>query len=366
MKHLYLIALVIVFCGCAKKTPTKLSDDVINIKLNAKPQSYLMFSDFIKDSKIIKVKSDKYLIGEYKKIIFYKDYLYVSDNIQTKSIYKIDTLGNICGVISRLGKGPGEYFSLQDFCIDKSKDQIIMYDALLRKLLFFNLNGDFLEEHLIPNVVAEEITIMDNGELLLYSSFNSNKIGKRKKVTGIIKYNPNSQNLSEFFSLKEKSTGVKDKSLTGHSKNIILTPLYESRVYRCVDNKMQLELELANNNSSNTDIMEAYGNNKYYLLLIRQENDGCYVIYNKKTMSLKDGKGIINDIFGLQPNAFSICDDFLISQIPVENIIYFNRYENYISNLGVSENAIKKAQSIKKSLNITPNDNQLIIISKLK
>jgi hypothetical protein len=59
-----------------------------------------------------------------------------------KSLFVFDTNGKFLHGIGKMGKGPGEYFELRNFDIDKNGN---IYILDFRKILMYNNNGAFIK-----------------------------------------------------------------------------------------------------------------------------------------------------------------------------------------------------------------------------
>ncbi len=73
--------------------------------------------------------------------------IFVSGGENTLSpVYVFDSKGRFLNKIGTRGKGPGEIIEPQGFVIDSEKEEVNIYENVLRKHLFFDYNGVFLRE----------------------------------------------------------------------------------------------------------------------------------------------------------------------------------------------------------------------------
>lgn len=86
------------------------------------------------------------LIGKVDKVIFYKKKILILDRHISKAIFIFSDEGNYLGKIDKIGDGPGEFKEPWDFVVNTQQDQIILYCKKNRKLLFFDMFGDYLNE----------------------------------------------------------------------------------------------------------------------------------------------------------------------------------------------------------------------------
>jgi len=92
------------------------------------------------------------LIGNIAKVISHNGNFFVQDS-QAKAILCLNEAGRFLFKITALGRGPGEYNNITDFSIDGENGKLVILDAPLQRVLFFSLEGKFLDER---HVVTEK------------------------------------------------------------------------------------------------------------------------------------------------------------------------------------------------------------------
>jgi len=107
------------------------------------------------------------MIGKPKKLVIHQGDIFILDSKQ-QALLKFDSKGKFITKIHRIGKGPGEYIRISDFCIDKKHDQIILL-ANGRDLLFYSCNGDFIKHINLGNLFCHFLTYLEDDNILLYS-----------------------------------------------------------------------------------------------------------------------------------------------------------------------------------------------------
>lgn len=100
------------------------------------------------------------LIGQIDKVILSKDFIFILDSYSTGSIYKFSRNGEFIQLISRNGKGPGEYIVPIDITI--TKNSLYILDGSSKKVIQFDLqNCEFIEENRL-DFFANKIMAMNN------------------------------------------------------------------------------------------------------------------------------------------------------------------------------------------------------------
>lgn len=77
---------------------------------------------------------------------FHKDQIYLMDG-KKNEIFVFDNKGNHLYSLHAEGEGPGEFTRASNIAIDPYKDQLLIHDDRLSKLLYYTLQGQFIKEH---------------------------------------------------------------------------------------------------------------------------------------------------------------------------------------------------------------------------
>jgi len=114
------------------------------------------FYDVVKDIEFVPLEmTDESIVGGVSGIKFYKNYMIFYD-YQTKSIFIFDDKGKYIRKISRVGRGPGEYNDINDFCVHPKTGMItIATDS--RKIITYSFDlKEFKEYNDVPYAVGIE------------------------------------------------------------------------------------------------------------------------------------------------------------------------------------------------------------------
>ena len=85
-------------------------------------------------------------IGEFKKILVYKDRIFVLDAYKAEKVFIFNMQGKIINIIDSKGGGPEEYIGLADMNISPDEDCIVLNDRLALYTLYFSLDGKFIRK----------------------------------------------------------------------------------------------------------------------------------------------------------------------------------------------------------------------------
>jgi hypothetical protein len=108
----------------------------------------IIYRNQIKDARFVKLEtSDKCQIGEIRKLETTEDRVYILDSDIAESLFVFKKNGEFLFKVARKGQGPGEYFSINDFFIDTINKTIIIFDANIRNLHYYDWEGKFIRSH---------------------------------------------------------------------------------------------------------------------------------------------------------------------------------------------------------------------------
>jgi len=112
------------------------------------------------------------MIGEVNKLVVTDNRFYILDKILAKTLFVFDKTGSFIFKLKVTGKGPGEVLEIMDFCI--YENQLLLLDY--RKVLFFDLDGNFIREKKI-DFAPENISVLNDQNVFL---FNNSHVSKNK------------------------------------------------------------------------------------------------------------------------------------------------------------------------------------------
>lgn len=165
MKALFLCILYILFQSCSSSKEYKTTGQQL-LHVPSQPSADNFFNNHFEIAEIIPIQTtDTFLISDIKKLIRYKDQMFLLSG-QNNTVYIINKNGDIENHIHKLGTGPGESRNILDIAFDDDQKQIIIYNDY-SKLLFFNIQGQFLHE--IKTDDLYEGINFDNGKVIFYN-----------------------------------------------------------------------------------------------------------------------------------------------------------------------------------------------------
>lgn len=174
---------------------------------------------------------DDYEIGKINRIIYFNEKYIVWDGL-TNMVFIFNDDGTYRSKIDVIGNGPGEYGQIADIAINKYDGTVKILDAMQKKIVTFNLEGQFVGETKLPIFLATEHFCQVNREKYAFDyqrhsydkEWQYNISVNSEDFTGEInKYFPYDKPLGICFSSRVTLQDVNDE--------ILCIPLYSSTVY---------------------------------------------------------------------------------------------------------------------------------------
>ncbi|MDE6452361.1 MAG: 6-bladed beta-propeller [Odoribacter sp.] len=141
-----LLLLSFLLCSCQHQT-----ENAIKIDLTQK-KTDIRYSEFVDSASYLTLYSnDSCIISRVKRLYIDSAYTILSDRSGNGICIFFDNKFQ-CN-IANYGRGPQEFISITDFCLDKANKHICIYDIEGGKLLKYNYQGKFVCEYPFRNVM---------------------------------------------------------------------------------------------------------------------------------------------------------------------------------------------------------------------
>jgi hypothetical protein len=146
--------------------------DLLEIPIDIDQNNPLPLSEIAEEITAIELElTDESLLNpDYiKRIIISEKEVFIAT---LNKILVFSKTGKFIRTIESQGQGPGEYTNINNFALDK-KSKRLFIAAANRKIISYDLNGNFLKEKSFPDVFVEDINCVSEELLLLVESTNS-------------------------------------------------------------------------------------------------------------------------------------------------------------------------------------------------
>lgn len=141
-----IITISLLLFSCKKEFKDKKNVEIIDISTSCNKKEKINLSNLVVKIEYIQLETDSTcLLGRIndfsKKIQFSKSQILIADN--SNKLYAFDYSGDFLNKIGDVGKGPGEYLSVDEFALFSNDNFIAVYCIGLEKALIYNKEGKY-------------------------------------------------------------------------------------------------------------------------------------------------------------------------------------------------------------------------------
>lgn len=202
--------------------PISLSADTVkNITSTAdtitidKVEDLIQLADFIDTLIYVPLETTKESLFAYNtQMKVYKNHIYIMDDLVAEAVLVFGTDGHFIKRIGDKGGAPYEFSLLQGMTIDEKRDRLALYDNKKGKIMYFTLDGDYIEN--------TEVNFRYNGEMEFLPS------GNLVSATCSWQRNVHLNNLDNYRLLYTDSTGNIVKAGFNRNDNKNLSTQFET------------------------------------------------------------------------------------------------------------------------------------------
>lgn len=302
MKAYKIIFLVLILASCINEPESK--REIVKIDLSS--AKTIQLSDIVEKVDYIKLRKPNIPLGRgivkiEENIIYYWD-------IEQQVICVFNFDGKMIAKLDRQGRGPGEYYSLGNFVVDKENQVVEVWDRAKAKLIKYrDISFEFISEvKLDQNIIFDNVLKLKNGDYLLSTNEATNSI-KDKRTN------------ASFFLVDS----------LGKVKKVLF-----DRYYKVEDESNRIFYSLFLSKLIRNDLGEIYGSIDFDNTIYRFKDENFLPAFDVKFI-----------------NGISINNELLIEMSKKEHLSYFIESNNFV----------KKASYP----NLEINNSKLIVINYL-
>ncbi|PSL04958.1 6-bladed beta-propeller [Cecembia rubra] len=306
------------FQGCKGKLP---NNETQKIKIDLSKSEVRPISDIVHNINYILLDppDETPLVRPYK-IVFHNDEIYVEDR-SLSNLMIFDRSGKLIKSIFSTGKGPFEFYLLEDFSFNN--DKLYIKDRILGKILTYDLKGNFIEE--IRQYVDGPKFFRGETFILEYMN-NKTSWGNYNFIR------TENSDIQGFVDIKKGFEDLRSGDRTGFVKNITNNQIFYNIPFSYniaifdslgIFNKI-IEFDLAKDRLDDAKRVEFFNNHQKrlsyvseneivenigliapfmdsYLVTFKQGGkDNHFFILNDSSSIIYQAKNFINDLDGLQ------------------------------------------------------------------
>ena len=170
-----LYSLTLIFTGlllysCEGNSSSNSNGDLSRMdRVEIKDQRKIMTDSIIEKIDYVKLgETGDVLIGQVTDLLITPDHIIVEDRWKAKAVFIFDRAGNSQAVINRFGRGPQEYQDVSTIFLTPDQQTIGIVDNSMKKLLYFDLQGNFIKKRDLP-FSCNRIEYLNDKTMLLAS-----------------------------------------------------------------------------------------------------------------------------------------------------------------------------------------------------
>lgn len=231
-KVIILFGFSLLLSACRQEACEKEHTDEINVLVSDGCDGTALLGDVFETVETIQLESStESMITHIKRLIPFKEKYFILDNKEQKCILVFDHKGKFIRKIGKVGHGRGEYITVEDFCIDKENERIVILSNN-STVYAYKLDGEFLFKKELDKSILWSIASNSQGFLL-----SSNHLTYTSGENAFLFYR-----FDKDFNLIKKSHPVLPKQMyavSGISANpctlkdkFVYTDLYRHKVFR--------------------------------------------------------------------------------------------------------------------------------------
>lgn len=291
----------LLFCGCSKKV--SVDNDEQSFDLSGTFDKVL-FSSVVDSVSYVEFEmTEESLIGIVGRVLFANNKYFIQD-ITSKSILVFDCSGKYLHKLSKYGQGPGEYIGMEAFCVDE-EDNIYVLDTSLKRILKYNIQGEFIEEVCnIEDLPRSDIGYVNGQFLLCMPDYNNDQFRR-----GIFLLDPKTNKYNQIVKI-EKKEGVLLQwyfQFNGqNSSTYYALNNYDDLFYKIKDDKVisarKITVMPKRDEATNEgyELVSCVETSKWDVMVGGSTQNSKYIFYNRETGECKicDMDKLINDIDG--------------------------------------------------------------------
>lgn len=335
--------------------------------------------------------TSKSIIGNINDLKVFDDKIFVMDSDKAKTVFMFDIKGNFIRKIGEKGKGPGEYLFPQDFDIDQTNEEVLIFNGNSSKIYRYNFFGNYLGDISVP-VRVISFSLLNSDEILFYTGDYDNEhlgpISNRDLYLIDRKGEIISSGRMHTDYFKNNNMTLSNKSLVS-DQVVSFSPKFSDTIFSVdgesisgqyalnfgersfdrnqVENKTSNEFLRYVNKLESPFFLGAHLQNNNHLYFSFSYKD--YTInsfFNKKTNTLIMGKSFRLDRLDYLSSVSPVSQytDFFVSIInPID---LMNKKKAALKSAEIRDLIKNKYLSIKFLLDLDENDNPIISFCKLK
>lgn len=304
------------------------------------------------------------LLSSIDKFLVKNGLFYISDNrFNQVLIFKED--GTFIRQIGEIGRGPGEFLSVDDICFNGDSSSLFILSNSSMKVLEYNLKGDFKKD--IPiNHYASDLAVKSDNEMYFFINKN---ISQNSGKFNLLKCNIKGDVLDKYFPFTENddpSISFSGFLSNGRNHQVFYSNSFRDTIYSVEENAIRaryiFNLKKTKPNLSNSDFNNDLQSREYLALpFIKMQNNILFSLFTEERL-----KTVITSLTPPYkkvslPYPFSKTVGYNSKDESLYASFFLIEVENY-KDMPFMKNVLKEYPEINKLVKMLPLDSNPVII----
>lgn len=169
MKHTFMVFMVLLFVSCSH---TEETIPTIKIDLNNKVSS-ITYSTFIDSVECLTLNCYNNFISGVEKFYTDGDFIFLEATKRGGIFVFSKSSKSLIKIIDYYGKGPGEFYSIEAFTIDRNKKQILVNCGPL--LHRYTYRGEYIGTQDVTDLICDFYPLENNQYICIHTSYMKNR-----------------------------------------------------------------------------------------------------------------------------------------------------------------------------------------------
>lgn len=180
-----------------------------------------VLEQFVNIEALIPIRDKDVLLTTYDKILVSDSLVYIQDS---ERILVLDKSGLLRSEINKVGAGPGEYISIEDFEIDK-QGNIILFSSSEQSIIIYTSNGDFVSKAKVCD--GTDFCLLEDGGIAFFRNIHSDTI--------VSIYDGNLMLKESYKSINEQPNILLETGgeIFEYNKSLYFVTPFDYNIYRC-------------------------------------------------------------------------------------------------------------------------------------
>jgi hypothetical protein len=344
---------------------------IISIDQFDRDASFKLSSVVDSISYVVLETNEESLLGNVTKIVHRNHAFFIGNADESNAVLVFSETGKFLRKLYSVGQGPGEYLTIDDFCVSND-GAVSILDARQDKIITFNAEGAFEREIPLQDCDADYIGCIDGQDLfVLYSSYRT-----YQSLHNLMIVNTEGEVVQTYLPISKttnRDLTIPAMDLNGYASNTIqFCQIFDDLVYRLEGDQLKVDYQFDFDEGKipagflEREVIER--NHGFCMVYYTRATEDCFYYGLEKNGRIRLGFYFKEDgkhVYGCKPrNEVSKLIENDLDGMPFMNFVgssqqaFYSTYPLYV--IKQIPNAAESLKSLAESMD--EEDNPLLVI----